>query len=237
MTRGQGLAGWLLAIVVAAAFVRLGVWQLDRVHEKQAMLDAAASAQARVLPLADALHDEQAYLQVRGSGRFLPAPPLLLDGRVRDGRVGVQVYQAFAPDGIERVLLIDMGWLPLPADRRVPHVSTPQGVQTVAGLLAPWPSAGLRLARASQPPSAGDALLMQIDRETTQRILRPTTPLHDGVLRLDPKLPLGYARDLQLLRNSLPPQRHLGYAVQWFALALAVLVTAGVLTWRIRSRR
>ena len=237
MTRGQGIAGWLLAIVVAAAFVALGVWQLNRMHEKQAMLDAAASAQTRVLPLADALHAEQAYLQVRGSGRFLPAPPLLLDGRVRDGRVGVQVYQAFAPDGIERVLLVDMGWLPLPADRRVPHVSAPQGVQIVAGLLVPWPSAGLQLGRASRQPPAGDALLMRINRDTAERILQPALPLHDGVLRLDPRLPLGYARDLQLLRNSLPPQRHLGYAVQWFALALAVLVTAGVLTWRSRDRR
>lgn len=237
MTRGQGIAGWLLAVAVAAAFIALGIWQLDRMHEKQGMLDAARSAQTRVLPLAQALRGKQAYLRARGSGRFLPGPPLLLDGRVRDGRVGVQVYQAFAPDGIERALLIDMGWLPLPADRRVPHVSTPQGVQTVAGLLVPWPSAGLQLGRASRQPPMGDALLMRIDRETTQRILRPAAPLHDGVLRLDPRLSLGYARDLQLLRNSLPPQRHLGYAVQWFALALAVLVTAGVLTWRSRDRR
>jgi cytochrome oxidase assembly protein ShyY1 len=52
------------------------------------------------------------------------------------------------------------------------------------------------------------------------------------VLRLDPALPLGYARDLQLLANTLPPERHRGYAVQWFALAAAVLATALILTFR-----
>ena len=52
------------------------------------------------------------------------------------------------------------------------------------------------------------------------------------VLRLDPALPLGYARDLDILPNTLPPQRHLGYAVQWFALAAAVLATALLLTFR-----
>ena len=34
------------------------------------------------------------------------------------------------------------------------------------------------------------------------------------VLRLDPRQPLGYARDLDVLPNTLPPERHLGYAVQ-----------------------
>jgi cytochrome oxidase assembly protein ShyY1 len=52
------------------------------------------------------------------------------------------------------------------------------------------------------------------------------------VLKLDPAIPLGYARDLDVLPNTLPPERHLGYAVQWFGLALAVLATALVLTFR-----
>ncbi|WP_343239036.1 SURF1 family cytochrome oxidase biogenesis protein, partial [Stenotrophomonas sp.] len=56
----------------------------------------------------------------------------------------------------------------------------------------------------------------------------------DRVLRLDPALPFGDARDLDLLPNTLPPQRHLGYAVQWFGLALTVLVVALVLERRRR---
>ena len=52
------------------------------------------------------------------------------------------------------------------------------------------------------------------------------------VLRLDPALPIGYARNLDVLPNTQPPSRHLGYAVQWFALAAAVLATAAVLTFR-----
>ena len=55
------------------------------------------------------------------------------------------------------------------------------------------------------------------------------------VLRLDPDLPLGYTRDLALLANTLPPDKHRGYALQWFALALAVLVTALVLSLRKKN--
>jgi cytochrome oxidase assembly protein ShyY1 len=39
-------------------------------------------------------------------------------------------------------------------------------------------------------------------------------------------------RDLDILANTLTPQRHLGYAVQWFGLAIMVLVVALVLTLR-----
>ncbi|WP_338016018.1 SURF1 family cytochrome oxidase biogenesis protein, partial [Cognatilysobacter segetis] len=56
------------------------------------------------------------------------------------------------------------------------------------------------------------------------------------VLRLDPALPFGYPRDLELLVNTLPPDRHRGYAVQWFGLAATLLVIALVLTFH-RSRR
>ena len=44
------------------------------------------------------------------------------------------------------------------------------------------------------------------------------------ILRLDPSLPLGYARDLDVLPNTLPPERHRGYALQWFGLALTTLL-------------
>ena len=54
------------------------------------------------------------------------------------------------------------------------------------------------------------------------------------MLRLDPAVPLGHARDLELLSNTLPPEKHRGYAVQWFGLALATLVILIVLNLRRR---
>ena len=46
-SHGSGLgmtAGWLLALAVIVAFASLGRWQLARMHQKQAKLDAAAHA-------------------------------------------------------------------------------------------------------------------------------------------------------------------------------------------------
>ena len=77
-----------------------------------------------------------------------------------------------------------------------------------------------------------------LDQGWIKRIqkLSLSVPLAPRVLRLDPALPLGYDRDLELLANTLPPEKHRGYALQWFALELAVFVTALILTFR-RSRR
>ena len=54
------------------------------------------------------------------------------------------------------------------------------------------------------------------------------------VLRLDPALPLGYARDLNVLPNTLSPERHRGYALQWFGLASATFLIVLFLGFRRR---
>ena len=54
------------------------------------------------------------------------------------------------------------------------------------------------------------------------------------VLRLDPSLPLGHERDLEVLANTLPPEKHRGYAIQWFGLAFATLVVILLLWFRKR---
>ena len=82
---------------------------------------------------------------------------------------------------------------------------------------------------------ARDGELWLATRIDTAAIARETglpAALAPRVLRLDPAVRLGYERDLELLPNTLPPEKHRGYAVQWFALALAVLVTALLLTFR-----
>ncbi len=47
--------GWLLAVLAMAGFTALGLWQLQRMHAKQAMLDAQGPAVAQTLSLAQAL--------------------------------------------------------------------------------------------------------------------------------------------------------------------------------------
>lgn len=235
MTRQHtGLLGWLLALAVAALFSALGAWQLQRMHEKQALLAQAPPDRSHGLALAQAMRAPATLHWVHDTLEFLPAT-VLLDNQLRDGRAGLKVYQAARVDA--GAVLVDLGWLPLPADRQLPRIAPLQGRIEVQGLWAPPPSPGLALGpalAATAQPRVWLATRVDIAAIAAQLQL-PAAALASQVLRLDPASPLGYTRDLDLLPNTLPPSRHLGYAVQWFAMALAVLVIAGVL--HVRSRR
>ena len=58
-------------------------------------------------------------------------------------------------------------------------------------------------------------------------------PLRPFVLRLDPALEHGYRRDWKIA--AISPDKHLAYAFQWFALAVAVAVVFLVLSLRRRK--
>ncbi|RBC16946.1 SURF1 family protein, partial [Xanthomonas oryzae] len=236
MTRKHtAVFGWCLALLVSAGFATLGHWQLQRMHSKQALLDRAAHVRDTTLSLVQALATPHDVAWVRGSVRFLPQL-VLLDNQLHDGRAGVRVYQLAAPDGVPGSVLVDLGWLPLPADRKLPRIVALTGMQTVQGLLSAPPSAGLAIGPALAAGVAPQTwLATRLDREALCSTLG-RRDISSQVLRLDPALPVGYVRDLEMLPNTLPPARHLGYAVQWFGLAAAVLATAMLLTWRARRR-
>jgi surfeit locus 1 family protein len=230
--------GWALAVATIALFCGLGQWQLGRAKQKEAMLAAVQKvlSERRPMPLASASDAARRldYDWAAGQGRFLPGPAILLDNQIRAGRPGVRAYRAFQPIG-GAPLLVELGWLPLSGERRLPAVAAPAGTQALRGLLVAPPSAGI--GRALPVRQAGGDLLatgLQLDELAAELGLPALAP---RVLKLDPRLAIGYARDLDILPNTLPPERHLGYAVQWFGLALAVLATALLLTLRARRSR
>lgn len=227
--------GWAAALLAAGLFVLLGQWQLQRMHGKQALLDAQAAAAGQTRTLAQALARTTPVQGIADHGRFLPGW-VLLDNQIRQGRAGVKVYRPFRSDSGAQ-LLVDLGWRALPADRTLPVFTEPPSPVAVRGLLAPPPAPGLALGPTAVPAGPSRWLASRLQAAELAPLLG-LTDLPQRVLRLDPALPFGEARDLDLLPNTLPPQRHLGYAVQWFALALAVLIVALVLELRrARSRR
>ena len=223
-------AAWALAALLVVGFVLLGRWQLHRGSFKQAMLAgvAQALAQRRPVPLSEAGRAE-GYDWSAGRGRFADGPILLLDNQRRGDAVGVRVLAPFLPES-GGLVLVDMGWLQLPGDRAIPSPALPAGDLELRGLLSPPPSTGLSLGPDHVVVDPHRWLLTRVDHQALSRALGPS--LAPRILRLDPALPLGFARDLDVLPNTLTPERHRGYAVQWFGLALATLLTALFLGFR-----
>lgn len=229
---------WVLALAAIAGFASLGFWQLDRAAQKRGMLARAQSALAShaARPIAVALDPARAdgYDRVDVAGRFIDAPALLLDNQQREGRAGVRVYRLFQ-SGAGPVLLVELGWVALPPDRRLPAVARTTETRRLRGLLLPFPRGGLDMG-APSPQAGGDLLATTLTHAQARAALaQPALALR--VLRPAPDPAFGYTRDFEILPNTLPPERHVGYAVQWFGLSVTVFITALLLTLRMRRRR
>ena len=222
---------WVVALGLCAAFVRAGLWQSGRAAEKEALLAGSARvlSERRPLPVADGLAAMPAWVSVDGAFEAIPA--LRLDNQRRGPQVGVQVYRAFRLDDGQR-LWVDVGWRPLPADRRVPdEAPMPSAPMRLEGLLVPPPSAGLALGPAASALADGGRLALRLE----PAVLREAGgALDTAVLRLDPATPLGHERDLDLLANTLSPDKHRGYALQWFGFAAGLLLLSLFLQFRRR---
>jgi surfeit locus 1 family protein len=242
------LVGWTLALAAIVLFASLGRWQLARMDEKQAKLDAAAQALGNRVPqpllLASDPKRASAYDWAAGSGS-IAGSTVWLDNQMRAGRPGVRMYCVLLPDDGVQAVLVDAGWWPLDGKRELPVFGCPLGQRiAVRGLLAPPPSTGLAQGAALAEAGAQRWLATRLDLAAIARELRLSTGIAPRVLRLDPARAKGDAgvmlapgeRDLDILPNTITPDRHLGYAVQWFGLALAVFVVALVLTLRNRKR-
>ena len=70
MRQHTRLIGWLMALLAMAGFTALGLWQLQRMHAKQAMLDAQGPAVAQALPLAQRLYLTDIDLTTEGDAFF-----------------------------------------------------------------------------------------------------------------------------------------------------------------------
>lgn len=225
---------WFVAALACAAFVGLGMWQLDRARQKEDLLAAyAAGATAPALALEGYLAQPR-YTPVRLSGRYLDYT-VLLDNQIRERRVGAHVYTLFEPAAGPPRVLVNRGWLPLGPDRRVRGglSDPPGGPLELEGLLSDYPRPGIRLGTVDYRGPA-PALVPYLEHDALAAALK--TELAPQILLLSEK---PGPDDPRLVRDFnpavMPPERHRGYAFQWFSLAAAVAVVATVLQFRRRS--
>lgn len=222
----------VLAALGTTAFVSLGLWQLRRGAEKEQLL-AAFARTAQIAPVdlaearrqADALH----FPHVRVEGRFDAEHAYLLDDQIRDQRTGVVVYGVFEPLEGGLALLVNRGFLPRHESRLIEVPPLAQGPLVLSGLYAPPPGSGLRLGGNALPKqSAWPKTTIYLDTgEISADIGRR---VDDRVLLLDPDPASGFER--VWTPELMPPERHRGYAFQWFSFAAAAIVIFLVLHWR-----
>ena len=207
----------VLVLLVIALMVRLGFWQLKRAEEKEALLQAFAQGKERVQRLmgSERLEDLPRYQMVELHGRLLPRPVILLENRFLGDRPGFDVMLLFQPQSGPLVLL-NQGWVAAPPE----NDSIAEENLTITARVDEYPRPGVVLGEpfAGVPLEARQWSSPYVDQASLQARLGQT--VSSRVLLMDAPVIAGPVPHWQ--PATLPPEKHRGYALQWFSMALAL---------------
>lgn len=228
----------LVFLLLFPLLLSLGAWQLDRAEEKRVLLASQQARQSDLpmeLGLVRQMSVQDRFSPAKASGHFVVGQQWLQDNRVHVGQAGYHVYSLFELDGGDgHALLVNRGWVPLGQSRQqLPVLPLPEGDLQIKGRLSSPASVGIAL---GDPGYQGAGAMRRVPFMDVSRLAealgRPLFPL---VLELAAGQPGALTPD-PLTATQLGPEKHVGYAVQWFGLAAALLmIYVGVNTRRVKK--
>ncbi len=218
----------LFTVVMVPLMASLGYWQLQRADEKAALAASFAARQvqhpAPPSQLWDQSADSLAYARVQLVGRFMQDEFFLLDNKIHSGRFGYEVIGILRLDGGGTVL-VNRGWIAGDASRReLPVVPAVAGPVSLTGHVYVAPGEPYLLAQQTLQPG-WPKRIQAIEMDKLQLAVKSSSgddKLFPYPVRIDAGVPGALLVDWKVVNVS--PQKHHGYAVQWFAMA-AVLFT------------
>lgn len=214
------MAATLVLFLLASLFATLGSWQTQRAEEKEGLERQHRTAPP--LSLAAAIERGSRFSPVDVIGHYDLRRHILLDNKIWQGRAGVYVFTPFYTNG-GRTILVNRGWLPLAPDRKtLPDVPTPKQQVVLRGSLNTLPVPGRILGPADRiEKEQWPQLVTYLNLPDISESLE--TPLENWVIQLSKSEPSGFeGREWKPV--FLSPERHRGYAFQWFALVAACVV-------------
>ncbi len=215
----------LMTLAMLAVLIGLGVWQVERLAWKTALLDEIDRAEAA--PAVPLPPHPSAFAKVRVQGRFRSDLRALYGADVRDTAGGPQMGAGLLVP-LERSdgppILVDRGWVPL---SRPAAIAMPQGEVSVEGYVRPAVKPGLF--SASDDPVTRH--FYTLDPAAIGMALGVTDLAPFTLVALGAHPPELYPDPARHLPR--PPNNHLSYAITWFGLAAALLVVFAVWANRV----
>lgn len=218
--RARDTLGLLAAVVLVAACVRLGIWQVSRLHQRRARNAVILAGTERPpVDLGGGVSiDSLSYRRVRGHGTYDYEHERLWRPRALDEMPGADLVTPLRlPDGT--AVLVDRGWVPSADGYHVVERMYREGdTATIVGLALNAP----RGRGDVDPRALKDSLPYRLMPIVVQQL-----PAEAGAL--DPDFPRRWPIP------ELNDGPHLSYAIQWFSFA--VIIVVGVIALRRRDRR
>lgn len=214
----------LFTLLFLPLLISLGFWQLQRAEEKAAIAVAFEARQQRppalLAELADRRPEALSYMPVKLHGQYRNGQDFLLDNRMQGGKYGNEVLTVFELDNGE-LALVNRGWIIAdPARRSLPEIPPAPQAAELTGRV--YVSPGDPYLLAEQEITGDWPLQVQaVDMEKMAHAIGVAgNRLFPYPVRIDAGQPGALSVDWQVLNSS--PEKHRGYAAQWFSMATAL---------------
>ncbi|XQW84929.1 SURF1 family protein [Thalassotalea piscium] len=218
---------WLMVVftlLVFSGLIKLGLWQSERAVEKEQRLASIEKYQTQKALTYTALKDVMKTLDdindipLQLTGQFQPEFVFLLDNQTHQGRLGYRVLQVIHIEGGN--VLVNLGWVQGSVNRDVlPDITPLVGKHTIKGHIRIIDK-GIVLSEQKFNNITWPLRVQQIELTKFSTIIGEK--LLPFVLYLDKTETIGFEKNWQPI--VMPPEKHRGYAFQWFSLAIAWLI-------------
>ncbi|WNO09192.1 SURF1 family protein [Teredinibacter sp. KSP-S5-2] len=211
----------VFAICMLPILIRLGFWQLSRAEEKETLLEVWAEQQA--LPAIEwrlGMDEQNKYRRIRTTGEFDASRYWLIEGKHLNGKLGFDVVMPFRIKDSDNWILVNRGWLPAGQYReQLPEFTTPSGILSISGQ---WsiPSDLTLVDEVTDLTQTWPKKVLEVDTELMSKQLHSN--LENRILLVDEDNASALAVNWITVNTS--PAKHYGYAVQWFAMAVALCI-------------
>ena len=213
-----------LIIATLALLISLGFWQLDRADEKRAIEDQIASANSGDVEIVASTEflKEKEYYHVRLQGSYIDDKQFIYDNQIVDQISGYYVLTPLVLKGDSKAVLINRGFIPWNGRRDKLADIDIAGKLTEVKVQISKPVKRMEL-EASELTGDFPVLIQALDLDEMSTIASLDFASVIGLL--SPESDNGFVRQWEPYTGSI--ERHIGYAIQWFLMAL-VLAFIGI---------
>lgn len=220
--------GWKLSLFTLfflPILLSLGFWQLDRAHQKKVLQqEYQKTSEAQIIPIQaiSSSDKELDYTKVKLTGHYDNQHSFLVDNRTLNGRVGYEVITPFLVSNMNHAIFINRGWIAQGKTRdELPDIPSIDNTVSIEGrLYTPTKPSVFVPEMSFNSLEKWPIVIQYIDIEKMAKIIEK--PKFSYVISLEENMPGALQRIWQPI--SLSPTKHIGYAVQWFGLALALII-------------